>query len=197
MERSLKGCQDRPLDILGPLSRILDMAEECHINDTPLDTDLFRGWSQRALVLLVNASLNIERRRVILTKINPKLGDMAEKEPSQNPKGLLFGEDMIKSIGKYISTFTDLDKAQANMRRVFNSNLFGRGGRRDLSSGRGSQRPFSRLRGSGRGFFPSNPPFYLQRGRGSRNRGFRSRGTPNANVQSMYSSYPFFSPPQR
>lgn len=98
MERSLKGCQDRLLDILGPLARIIDSVEESQMNGTPLDTNLIRGWSQRAMILLgnANASLNAERRRVVLTKISPKLSDMADREPSQNPKGLLFGEDLSR-----------------------------------------------------------------------------------------------------
>lgn len=201
MERSLKGCQDRLLDVLGPLTRIIDSAEESHINGTPLNTELIRGWSQRALIRLVNAnaSLNAERRRVVLPKINPKLSDMADREPSQNPKGLLFGEDLIKSLGKYVSTFTALDKAQQNMRRVFNPNLFGRVGRRGLSSGRFNQRPYSRSRGYGRGYYQCNAPqLYPQRGRGPRNRGFRSRGNSNSiNPTSEYSpplSFPFFPP---
>lgn len=102
MERSLKGCQDRLLGVLGTLTRIIDSAEESHINGTPLNTELIRGWSQRALIRLVNAnaSLNAERRRVVLPKINPKLSDMADREPSQNPKGLLFVGRSYQILGE-------------------------------------------------------------------------------------------------
>lgn len=37
-ERRLKQCQDKLLDTLGPLARILDLAEESSINGTPVDT---------------------------------------------------------------------------------------------------------------------------------------------------------------
>lgn len=199
MERSLKTCQDRMLDVLGPLAKIIDAAEESHINGSPLNTDTIRGWSQRALVLLGNAnsSLNAERRRVVLSNISPKLSDLADKEPSSNPRGMLFGEDLIKTLSKYVSTFTALDKAHQNMRKVFNpNNLFGRAGRRGQSSGRFSRRPFPRSAGySGRGFQPPTAPqFYPPKGRGFRARGFRSRGTNiDATSHSEYLSFPKFS----
>ncbi|KAJ1157990.1 hypothetical protein NDU88_010686 [Pleurodeles waltl] len=43
LKRSLKSCQDRLLDVVGPLARIIDMVEEVHTNDLPLDVNLLRG----------------------------------------------------------------------------------------------------------------------------------------------------------
>lgn len=199
MERSLKSCQDRLLDTLGPLCRLIDLIEENYINGSQPDINLLRGWSQRTLILLgnANASLNTERRKVVLSKIDPKLCDMAEKESSNNPNGLLFGEDLIKGLGKYVATFTALDKAQSNMRRIFNSGVFARAGRRVRSPGRPFQRPFLRQRGFGRPF-PTDSSFFPQRGRFSRPRGFRGRSSIPSNTSSKYpSSFSFFTTDSR
>ncbi|KAJ1130747.1 hypothetical protein NDU88_009095 [Pleurodeles waltl] len=108
------------------------MAEEAYTND------LLTGWSQRAMVLLGNANVGINaERRSVLMKINPKLGVLAEKETSENPKGLLLGEDMIITQSKQVATFSTLDKVQDNMLRVFNVSVFGQASRRGLSVGCG------------------------------------------------------------
>ncbi|KAJ1177605.1 hypothetical protein NDU88_002858 [Pleurodeles waltl] len=73
LEHSLKQGQDKLLDVVGPLARILDMAEEGHINECPVDLELLSGWSEKANAN-ANAGLSAEKRRVILFKINPKLG---------------------------------------------------------------------------------------------------------------------------
>ncbi|KAJ1082631.1 hypothetical protein NDU88_002796 [Pleurodeles waltl] len=77
LERSLKSCL---LDMVGTMARIIDMVEDAHINEIPLDINLPRGCSQRGMVLLGNSNsgLNAERRRVVLLKICPKLGDLPE-----------------------------------------------------------------------------------------------------------------------
>lgn len=49
LEKALKQCQGRLLDVLGPLARILDMAEEAKMKKVHVDIDLLRGWSQRAV----------------------------------------------------------------------------------------------------------------------------------------------------
>ncbi|XP_078536811.1 coiled-coil domain-containing protein 28B isoform X2 [Lissotriton helveticus] len=64
-------------------------------------------------------------------KINHKLGEMAEKETSLDAKGLLFGECMVKGLGKHVATYTALEKVQDNMRKVFGG-VVSRAGRRDL-----------------------------------------------------------------
>ncbi|KAJ1083235.1 hypothetical protein NDU88_003394 [Pleurodeles waltl] len=51
-------------------------------------------------------------RTTILMKVSLTLSDLAVKALTDDPKGLLFGESMVKNIRKYLSTFTVLDKAQ-------------------------------------------------------------------------------------
>ncbi|KAJ1108683.1 hypothetical protein NDU88_006055 [Pleurodeles waltl] len=81
LERTLKFCQDRLLDVVGPLARTIAMSQEAYIKGLPLDLELLRGWSQQAMVLLgnANAGFNAERHKAVLLKINPKLEDLAEK----------------------------------------------------------------------------------------------------------------------
>ncbi|KAJ1105708.1 hypothetical protein NDU88_003113 [Pleurodeles waltl] len=127
-ECSPKQCHDKILDVLGQLARIFDMAEEGCINDSEVDLELLRGQYQRVIILLGNANTGIltERRQAVLMKISPNLGDMAGRESSKEAKGLLFGEGLVKSVGKNVETFTALDKAYINMRKVFNKGFFGR-----------------------------------------------------------------------
>ncbi|KAJ1180227.1 hypothetical protein NDU88_005449 [Pleurodeles waltl] len=109
LERSLKQCEDKLLDVLGPLARIFDMVEQSYVKGTDLDINLLR-----AICFLGNANAGFiaERRRAIVLRISPKLGEMA-KETSEETKGLLFGDGMIKALGKYVHTFTALDKAHS------------------------------------------------------------------------------------
>ncbi|KAJ1105508.1 hypothetical protein NDU88_002914 [Pleurodeles waltl] len=44
--------------------------------------------------------------------ISPKLEDFAKKEPSEDPKGYMFGVGLVKGVGKYVFTSTSLDKAE-------------------------------------------------------------------------------------
>lgn len=109
------------------------------MKNAPVNLDLLRVWSQRAKCFLgnANASLIAERHKVILMKINPKLGDMEKKGSNENVKCLLVGEGLVKSVEKYVSTFTALYKAQSNMRRVFESSVFGKAGSSGQLVGRG------------------------------------------------------------
>lgn len=108
------------------------------MKNAPVKLDLLRVWSQRAKCFLgnANASLFAERHKVILMKINAKLGDMEKKGSSEDVKCLLVGEGLVKSVEKYVSTFTALDKAQSNM-RVFESSVFGKAGSSGQLVGRG------------------------------------------------------------
>ncbi|KAJ1128149.1 hypothetical protein NDU88_006528 [Pleurodeles waltl] len=60
-----------------------------------------------------------ERIKTILMKIKPNLGEMANKEASKDAKGLLFGEGLAKSLGKYIANFTGQYTAKTSIRKVF------------------------------------------------------------------------------
>ncbi|KAJ1140652.1 hypothetical protein NDU88_007001 [Pleurodeles waltl] len=117
LERSLKEVQDKLLDVLGPPARIFDTVEDGYLKGKDLDVPLLWGWCQRAIGFLgnANAGLLAESRRMVLMRINPMLSDLAGKETSEEARGLLFGDGMVKALTKYVRTFT----AHVSMKRVF------------------------------------------------------------------------------
>ncbi|XP_040272256.1 uncharacterized protein LOC120988684 [Bufo bufo] len=156
LESALKACQDKLLDVFGPLTKIFEMAEIAREANTPIDPEELRGWAQRAICIAGNAnsSLSIERRKAILFKIEPKLVNLALTEAAGEAQGLLFGEPFIKDMGRFVGAFTALDKAQSSMRRVFQSRFSSRAGSyRGRSAGRSS----FHARGSGRGSYGQKP----------------------------------------
>ncbi|KAJ1132471.1 hypothetical protein NDU88_010780 [Pleurodeles waltl] len=133
LEKSLKQVQDKLLDVLGPLGRIFDTLEDAYLKGKKLDVHLLRGWCQRAICFFGygNAGLLAERRKTVLMRVNPKLSDLASKESSEEARGLLFRDGMVKALSKYVRTFTSLDKAHFLMKRVFSTkDLCGRASRR-------------------------------------------------------------------
>ncbi|XP_040290011.1 uncharacterized protein LOC121002639 [Bufo bufo] len=162
LDSALRSCQDKILDVLGPLTKILEMAESARSEGSPIDHEELRGWAQRAICLTGNAntSVAIERRKSILFKIDPKLANLALTEAGKEAQGLLFGESFIKDMGRFVGTFTALDKAQSSMRRVFHGRVSHRAG-----SGRGrlSGRASFQARGANRGAGGQRPPFQDQR----------------------------------
>ncbi|CAH2292483.1 Hypothetical predicted protein [Pelobates cultripes] len=68
--------------------------------------------------------MSAERRKAILLKIDPKLAAMTVAEPSSSSDGMLFGDTFGKGLGSYVKTFTAIDKAQANMKRMFAPKVF-------------------------------------------------------------------------
>ncbi|KAM4690570.1 uncharacterized protein WCC33_017974 [Rhinophrynus dorsalis] len=139
LDQALKSCQDKLLDSLGPLTKIFELAEEALASKSSVDIHVLCGWVQRAICMVGNANcaLASERRRALLLRIDPKLADLATTEPGPSAKGLLFGESFIKDLGKFVSSFTALDKAQTSMRKVFRSGVFDKAGRgRGRSPGR-------------------------------------------------------------
>ncbi|XP_056424134.1 uncharacterized protein LOC130362968 [Hyla sarda] len=195
IDRSFRACQDKLLDMLGPLSKILDLVEESSVTQRPVDTEVLKGWAQRAVCFLGNANvaLSTERKRSILMRIDPQLTNLASNEPPKPTEGLLFGEEFIHEMNKYVGLFSSINKAQSNLKKVFSNRVFGRAGKgRSRFSGR--SQPF---RHSSRGSFPSyqqsyqhsyqppygpptsNPsPFFPYRARPWRARG--QRGVPRA-----------------
>ncbi|CAH2295856.1 Hypothetical predicted protein [Pelobates cultripes] len=118
------------------------MVETALTEGTPIDLLAIRGWIQRGICLIGNANtaLATKRRKAILMKIEPKLINLAISEPGTQAKGLLFRDDFVKTLGKYVNTFTALDKAQKSMKRKFSQKVFGGVGRqRGRLSGRSSQ----------------------------------------------------------
>lgn len=105
--------------------------------------------------------------------MNPKLGDLANKDIEGDSNGLLFGESFIKILGKYVSTFSAFSRAQSNMRRMFGGRqIFGRADRARPSASRGYSRSFyqQQQRGYGR-YLQGHNSFFPQRGRNYCNRG--------------------------
>ncbi|KAJ1191577.1 hypothetical protein NDU88_000893 [Pleurodeles waltl] len=156
LEISLKQVQNKLLDVLGPLARIFDTVEDAYLKGKDLDVHLIRGWCQRAICFLgnANAGLLTERRKMVLMRVNPKLSDSAGKESSEEARGLLFRDGMVKALTKFARTFTSLDKAHFSMKRVFsNNNLYGRASRRGQLTGRASFRAQYHGAGSFRGNF--------------------------------------------
>lgn len=91
MDRSWRACQDKLLDVVGPLTKIIELAERAHESGQPLPTDDVAGWAQRAVCLLGNANcaLSAERRRSLLLKIDPKLGELLSSEAGPVAQGSL------------------------------------------------------------------------------------------------------------
>ncbi|XP_056430668.1 uncharacterized protein LOC130369424 [Hyla sarda] len=181
VDRSFKSCQDKLMDLLGPLTKILNLAEEASTSDTQVDPETLKGWAQRAICIFgnANASLSNERKRSILLKIDPQLTNLATVEPPNPTKGMLFGDDFIKELNKYVGLFSSLNKAQVSMKKVFSQRVFGKAGRgRGRSSGRSSQSQYHRgsyshtSQSSGHSSAPP-PPFFPYRGRPWRARGHR------------------------
>ncbi|KAJ1106830.1 hypothetical protein NDU88_004228 [Pleurodeles waltl] len=97
---SLDHCQDKLLDLYGPLTSILDLAEEARIEGTNVDPVVLSNCAQRAICLLGNANSAMaqKRRKRLLLKIDPKLSNLASKEAGQEANGLLFGDSFIKDL---------------------------------------------------------------------------------------------------
>ncbi|KAJ1189133.1 hypothetical protein NDU88_005884 [Pleurodeles waltl] len=108
IDRSWRSCQDKLLDVLGPLTKIIELADSAKTSGEPLQMDLVAGWAQRAVCLLGNGNCTIstERRRSLLIKIDPKLGELATSEAGAVAQGNLFGDPFVKKLGRFVSTFS-------------------------------------------------------------------------------------------
>ncbi|XP_069468934.1 uncharacterized protein [Ambystoma mexicanum] len=146
IDRSWKSCQEKLLDLAGPLAKIMDLAERAKDTGEEVDPEALAGWAQRAVCLLGNANCAIasERRKGLLLKIDSKLSDLSSYEAGEGAQGLLFGETFGKEMGRFVGTFASLEKAQASIRKIFPSRVFGGTGRyRGRAAGRyqGGRRP--------------------------------------------------------
>ncbi|XP_078496577.1 uncharacterized protein LOC144752553 [Lissotriton helveticus] len=152
LDRAWRGVQDKMLDVTGPLTKILDAAVMAKDKNVPLDVSKVLEWAQRAMCFLGNANVAVstERRRSFLMRLDSQLAEMAPSEPGSLANGMLFGAKFVKEMGKYVATFSALDKAQSNIKRVLHGGVFDKAGR-------------PRGRGSGRG--------YAQTSRGAEQRG--------------------------
>ncbi|KAJ1130328.1 hypothetical protein NDU88_008681 [Pleurodeles waltl] len=59
LDRAWKGCQDKLLDLSGPITKILELAVQAKETDTPLDPEAILEWTQRAICLLGNANCSM------------------------------------------------------------------------------------------------------------------------------------------
>lgn len=121
IDRSWRACQDKLLDALGPITKILDMAEEAKVSGSIISPDNLSAWAQRAVVFLGNANcaISTERHRSLLIKVDPKLGDLADSEAGAVAQGGLFGEPFLRELGRFVNTFSCLDRAQSTIKRCF------------------------------------------------------------------------------
>ncbi|KAJ1193692.1 hypothetical protein NDU88_002988 [Pleurodeles waltl] len=183
VNRAWSNCQDRLLDLVGPLTRILDLAEEAKAEGGQVDPETLSNWAQRAICMLGNANAYIsqERRKSLLLKIDPKLSSLSTKEEGLKAEGLLFGDSFIKEMSRYVSTFASIDKAQSSMKKIFSQRVFGRAGRgRSRFAGRYSSRGQFLNRGSfnqdsQQDYQGYKPQFYPRHFRGGRSRGFKPK----------------------
>lgn len=139
LDKAWRSCQDKLLDMTGPLTKILELGFRAKESNMAIDPEELIGWAQRAICQLGNANCAIssERRRSILFKLDPKLSELASSESGPLAQGLLFGQRFLKELTKFVATFSGLDKAQGSLKRAFRP-VFGRAGRfRGRSFGRG------------------------------------------------------------
>ncbi|XP_078514883.1 uncharacterized protein LOC144773614 [Lissotriton helveticus] len=187
IDRSWKACQDKLLDAAGTLAKMLDMAEDAKASGSLISPETLSGWAQRAIIFLGNANVAIstERRRSILIKIDPKLGELATSEAGPLADGNLFGDPFVKELGKFVNTFNSLDKAQTSVKRIFTPRVFGAAGRgRGRSTGRPYNRGSYKQGDSHRGQYQDPDKFgNFYQTRGPRRRGGRGRGDGGYNAQ--------------
>ncbi|XP_078538781.1 uncharacterized protein LOC144823804 [Lissotriton helveticus] len=198
VDKAWSSCQDKVLDVVGPLARILDMVESARLEGTDLSAEDISMWAQRAFCLIGNANSAIthERRKGLLIKLDPKLANLAPMDPGPKANGLLFGDNLVRDLSRFVSTFASLDKAQQSIKKVFAPRVFGRAGR---GRGRSSGRPYNQgSRGSFNDTQDYKPQFYPQRVRGFRGRGQKTYHNANSNQQGLSpGSSAFFPPPYR
>ncbi|XP_044151546.1 sperm flagellar protein 2 [Bufo gargarizans] len=200
VEKAFHGVQDKLLDSIGPLSRILYLADDALARSEEFDANMvrewahdIREWAQRCFCFVGNANvaLSSERRKAALLRLDGKLVELGTKELGPLAQGKLFGETFLKELNRHVNVFTSLNKAQTSMKRVFRANsqrgVFGRAGRhrgraasRFWPSGPSSQRP--------QPFYPETgyrQPFSFTRG-ADRGRGSRARGRARFNSTEDY-----------
>lgn len=125
IDKAWSTCQDKLLDIVGPLARIFDMAEVARLENLDINHLNLSLWIQRAFCFMGNANLAItHERRKSLLKLDPKLANLA----TMVPKMVFFSETFIKDLSRYDTTFSSIDKAQQSL-KVFSQWVFSRAGR--------------------------------------------------------------------
>ncbi|KAJ1130920.1 hypothetical protein NDU88_009264, partial [Pleurodeles waltl] len=182
IDRVCRGCQDKLLDVSGPLTKILELAFQAKESGEAINPDVLVVWAQRALCFLGNANcaISLERRRSVLMKLDPKLADLATSESGPVARGLLSGSPFIKELSKFVATYASLDMAQESIRRVLRPLFRGAGRYRGRAFGRFNQQsPQPGYCHQGRGGFQeydsSSSTFYPSRPRSGQSRFRRGR----------------------
>lgn len=121
LKSALRSCQDKLLEIFGPLTKLFELAEEAKLAYLPIDAHelTLTGSSRQSLSGNVNTSFSIKRRRAILFKVDPKFSNLFLMEAGKKADGLLFCNFFVRELGQYVGTFTALDKMQVSLRKVF------------------------------------------------------------------------------
>ncbi|KAJ1218687.1 hypothetical protein NDU88_006264 [Pleurodeles waltl] len=60
LDEDLRFCQDRLLDVVGPLTKIFDMTEEAYVYNKRVDVEELQQWIQRAHTLTAMRSLDAD-----------------------------------------------------------------------------------------------------------------------------------------
>ncbi|KAJ1139666.1 hypothetical protein NDU88_006033 [Pleurodeles waltl] len=63
LDRAWKGCQDKMLDLSGPITKILELAVQAKESGTPLELEAVLEWAQRAICFLGNANCAMSTER--------------------------------------------------------------------------------------------------------------------------------------
>lgn len=128
IDRAWRSCQDKLLDVVGPLAKILGIALEAQESATTIDPHVLAGGTQRAICLFGNANcaISTERRKSLLVRMDTNLTDLASAEPGPLADRNLVREHFVNGVAKYVGTFTTLYKAQSGIKRVFQTGVFNR-----------------------------------------------------------------------
>lgn len=96
LESALRSCQEKLLDIFGPLTKLFELAEGAKADNSPIDPHELSCWFLRAICITCNVNKSIERRKAILFKGDPKLSNLSLTEAGKKDDGLLFGNSFVK-----------------------------------------------------------------------------------------------------
>ncbi|KAJ1127428.1 hypothetical protein NDU88_005830 [Pleurodeles waltl] len=142
-----------------------------------------------------NTQLSIERRKSLLLKIDPKLASLASKDEGPSAKGQLFGDSFIKELGKYVSTFATLAKAQLSIKKNFSSQVFAKAGKgRGRFAGRSLRGQYTNRDSYNQQsqldtYTGYKPRFYPRRSRGYRHRGYVNKGEQTSDLENGIPEY--------
>ncbi|KAJ1215184.1 hypothetical protein NDU88_002793 [Pleurodeles waltl] len=100
LDHAWKRCHDKLLDILVPITKIVELAVQAKESNSQLDPGTVLEWAQRAMCLLGNAncSMSSEHRKAFLMRIDPKVAELASTKAGTLVNRLLFGDTFVKDL---------------------------------------------------------------------------------------------------